>query len=58
MIVYPSRIVMDKVLKSLVKNHTAFVYEDVRQEQMWELNADNAWPLHFFKNRPALGFQG
>lgn len=44
-----SRIVMDKIRKSLVKNHTAFVYEDVCRERMWELNADGVWPFFFTK---------
>lgn len=44
-----SRIVMNKIRKSLVKNHIAFVYEDVCKERMWELNADDAWPFHFTK---------
>ncbi len=30
-------------------NHTAFVYEDVCKERMWELNADDVWPFHFTK---------
>lgn len=42
-------IVMDKIRKSLVKNHIAFVYEDVCRERMWELNAEDAWPFHFAK---------
>jgi uncharacterized protein len=44
-----SRIVMNKIRKSLVTNHIAFVYEDVCKERMWELNADDAWPFHFTK---------
>lgn len=44
-----SAIVMDKIKKSLVKNHIAFVYEDVCRERMWELNAEDAWPFHFAK---------
>lgn len=44
-----SRIVMDKIKKSLVKNHIAFIYEDVCRERMWELNAEDAWPFHFSK---------
>ena len=44
-----SRIVMSKIKKSLVKNHIAFVYEDVCKERMWELNAEDAWPFHFAK---------
>ena len=44
-----SRIVMNKIKKSLVKNHIAFVYEDVCKERMWELNAEDAWPFNFTK---------
>ena len=44
-----SQIVMDKIRKSLVRNHIAFIYEDVCRERMWELNADGAWPFHFSK---------
>ncbi len=44
-----SRIVMDKIRKSLVKNHIAFVYEDVCKERMWEMNADGVWPFYFSK---------
>ncbi len=44
-----SRVVMEKIKKSLVKNHIAFVYEDVCKEQMWQLNAEGAWPFHFSK---------
>ena len=44
-----SRIVMNKIKKSLVRNHIAFVYEDVCKERMWELNAEDAWPFHFSK---------
>ena len=42
-------IVMDKIRKGFVKNHAAFVYEDVCRAQMWELNAAEAWPFHFSK---------
>ena len=44
-----SRIVMNKIKKSLVKNHIAFVYEDVCKERMWELNAEDVWPFNFSK---------
>lgn len=44
-----SRVVMEKIKKSLVKNHIAFVYEDICKEQMWQLNAEEAWPFHFSK---------
>ena len=44
-----SRIVMSKIRNSLVKNHIAFVYEDVCKERMWDLNAEGAWPFNFTK---------
>ena len=44
-----SRIVMNKIRNSLVKNHIAFVYEDVCKERMWDLNAVGAWPFNFIK---------
>ena len=42
-----SWIVLDKIRKGLIPSHTAFVYEDVCREKMWDLNADGAWPFHF-----------
>ena len=33
-----SEIVIQKIKNSLIKNQTAFVYEDVCKEKMWELN--------------------
>ena len=57
--VYPNRsfiesgnsgIVMDKIRKSLISGHTAYVYEDVCRERMWELNAEDCWPFHFLKS--------
>lgn len=44
-----SRIVMDKIHKSLVSGHTSYVYEDVCRERMWDLNAEDCWPFHFSK---------
>ena len=44
-----SRIVMDKIRKSLVRNHIAFVYEDVCKERMWEMNAEGVWAFYFSK---------
>ena len=44
-----SRIVMSKIRNSLVKNHIAFVYEDVCKERMWDLNGEGAWPFNFTK---------
>lgn len=44
-----SLIVMNKIKQSLVKNHIAFVYEDICRERMWDLNAASAWPFSFIK---------
>ena len=44
-----SNIVLNKIRNSLVKNHTAFVYEDVCRERIWELNAEGACPFNFSK---------
>lgn len=44
-----SAIVLEKIKKSLVRNHIAFVYEDVCRERMWELNGEGAWPFYFAK---------
>lgn len=44
-----SEIVMNKIKKCLVRNHIAFVYEDVCKERMWELNAEDRWPFNFTK---------
>lgn len=44
-----SRIVMNKIRKGLITNHTAYVYEDVCRERMWELNAEEKWPFQFSK---------
>lgn len=44
-----SRVVMNKIRKGLITSHIGFVYEDVCQEKMWDLNADDTWPFHFSK---------
>lgn len=44
-----SSIVMDKIHKGLIGGHTAFVYEDICRERMWDLNAGGCWPFHFSK---------
>ena len=44
-----SGIVLDKIRKSLVRNHIAFVYEDVCRERMWEMNTQGTWPFYFSK---------
>ena len=44
-----SRIVMNKIRTSLVKNHIAFVYEDICKERMWDLNGEGTWPFNFTK---------
>ena len=43
------KIVMDKIRKGLISGHTAYVYEDICREHMWDLNAEGAWPFHFTK---------
>ena len=40
---------MSKIRKSLTTGHTAFVYEDVCRQQMWDLNAKDTWPFYFSK---------
>ena len=42
-------IVLSKIRKGLISNHTAFVYEDVCREKMWQLNAEEKWDFHFSK---------
>lgn len=44
-----SDIVMSKIRNGLISSHTAFVYEDICREKMWELNASGAWDFHFSK---------
>ena len=44
-----SGIVMDKIRRGLTASHIGFVYEDICQERMWELNVNNAWPFQFSK---------
>ena len=44
-----SRIVMDKIRKGLISRQTAFVYEDICREKMWELNAAGELPFLFSK---------
>ena len=44
-----SGIVMNKIKAGLIKNHTAFVYEDVCKERMWDLNSQGVWPFYFSK---------
>ena len=56
--VYPNRsflesgqeeIVMQKIRGGFVRNHTAFVYENVCLQKLWELNAAGTWPFYFSK---------
>lgn len=44
-----SGIVMDKIRKGLTTSHIGFVYEDICEERMWELNVNNTWPFQFSK---------
>ena len=36
-----------KIREGLISRQTAFVYEDICREKMWELNASGAWPFLF-----------
>ncbi len=36
------KFVMDKIRRSFLKNHVAFIYEDVCREKMWELNMESS----------------
>lgn len=56
--IYPNRsflesgnigIVMDKIKKGLIGNHTSFVYEDICRDKMWKLNAEGVWSFQFSK---------
>lgn len=56
--IYPNRsfiesgnisIVMKKIHKSFICRHTAFIYEDICRERMWELNIEDCWPFYFSK---------
>lgn len=56
--VYPNRsfiengngsFVLDKICAGLLPSHTAFIYEDVCRERMWELNTKGTWPFYFSK---------
>ena len=38
---------MNKIRTGLISRHTAFVYEDVCRERMWDINAKDYWPFHF-----------
>lgn len=40
---------MDKIHRGLTTSHIGFVYEDICEERMWELNVNNAWPFQFSK---------
>lgn len=44
-----SAIVLNKIKKGLISHQTAFVYEDVCKEKMWQLNNNNAWNFNFSK---------
>ena len=42
-------IVLEKIRHGLHRGHTSFVYENVCQEKMWDLNTAGAWDFHFSK---------
>lgn len=43
------QIVIDKIRKGLISHHTAFVYEEICRDKMWELNVKKYWPFRFSK---------
>lgn len=56
--IYPNRsyiesghpeIVLQEIRKSLTDRQTAFVYEDICREAMWQFSAQDLWPFHFSK---------
>lgn len=42
-------IVLEKIRHGMHRGHTSFVYENVCQEKMWDLNTAGAWDFHFSK---------
>ena len=42
-------ITLDKIRRGLTTSHIGFVYEDICQDRMWELNVNNTWPFQFSK---------
>lgn len=40
---------MDWIRKDLIKQHTAFVYEDICRERLWDMNRDEIWPFKITK---------
>lgn len=44
-----SALVMDWIRKDLIKQHTAFVYEDICRERLWDMNRDEIWPFKITK---------
>lgn len=42
-------IVDKKIRESLISHHTAFIYEDICREKIWDLNADGRWDFIFEK---------
>lgn len=42
-----TRPVMVKLRNSLISKHTAYVYEDICREKMWELSAKGCWDFEF-----------
>lgn len=37
--------VMQLIQKHMIERHTAFVYEEICRENMWEINKDNPWNI-------------
>ena len=40
---------MKKIRANLIDSHTAYIYEDICIEKMWQLNFGNAWDFNFDK---------
>lgn len=43
-------LVMDWIRKDLIKQHTAYVYEDICRERLWDMNRDEIWPFKITKS--------
>lgn len=44
-----SELALSKIRQNLNDAHISYVYEDVCQSDMWQLNQEETWPFHFSK---------
>lgn len=44
-----SELALSKIRQNLNDGHISYVYEDVCQSDMWQLNQKETWPFHFSK---------